>query len=847
MTSTGTTDAALPALPALPAPPAAPDAGPAVTTLGGLAVPARLVPPRVPLAALDALFRRDAGLRWVVTDRPEAPVLVSRSWFEVAMTGRLGYGRLVHARRELPDLGVPETLCFPHGAPVPQAAAAVVERRAAGDTLLDAVVVTGPGHRLLVVPVTALFEHLAQQYAWQALHDPLTGLPNRISLLERLRQTGSHGVLCYIDLDRFKDVNDHLGHSAGDQVLVEFAHRLRAVARAEDLVVRLSGDEFAVVAAAPMTAEQSSALAERIVLAAAAPFVVSALGADGPAEHLVSLGASVGVASSDARVPASMDDLLHQADLAMYRAKSLGRGRVAHFGSELLADAEATDVVRARHAMERRLRHAIETGGLALHYQPVVALPGGQVTGVEALARWDDAELGVVPPDRFIPLAEQTGLVVDLGRWVLQTACREAAGWPTGPTGVAATVAVNVSAVQLAQRDFTDDVVRALADSGLAAERLCLEITETAAITDLGATAARLTQIRDLGVRLALDDFGAGHSALSLLRALPLDLVKIDRSFIERVASDTADAVLVRLVVEAAHSLGRRVLAEGVESDEQARQLIAMGCDAAQGWLFGKPEPASPALAARLARRAVTGPAAGADGSAVLPLGGTDELVLVTAPDLRISYASASSGALLGWLPQELVGRSIGDLLHPEDLARLNADPGLAARVLDGTAVHRYVHRDGSLRWLESDTRQLRDDDGRVREVLSVSRDVTATVEARRALAASESMFRHAFDDAPIGMTLTRMDGRLLRVNKAFAALLGTTTEELRDCRVQELTPPPDRSAVDGLFTEFIGVTELSTAFVRADGSTVPVLVRVSVVRDRDGTPTSVFSHVLPG
>ncbi|TWH71962.1 PAS domain S-box-containing protein [Modestobacter roseus] len=166
--------------------------------------------------------------------------------------------------------------------------------------------------------------------------------------------------------------------------------------------------------------------------------------------------------------------------------------------------------------------------------------------------------------------------------------------------------------------------------------------------------------------------------------------------------------------------------------------------------------------------------------------------------------------------------------------------------MLDGTAVHRYVHRDGDLRWLESETRQLRDDDGRVREVLSVSRDVTATVEARRELAASEAMFRHAFDDAPIGMTLTRMDGRLLRVNKAFAALLGTTTEELRDCHVQELTPAPERPAVAGLFTEFTGVTELSTAFVHTDGSTVPALVRVSVVRDRDGAPRSVFSHVLP-
>jgi PAS domain S-box-containing protein len=230
----------------------------------------------------------------------------------------------------------------------------------------------------------------------------------------------------------------------------------------------------------------------------------------------------------------------------------------------------------------------------------------------------------------------------------------------------------------------------------------------------------------------------------------------------------------------------------------------------------------------------------------VLPLGGNDELVLVSTPDRVISYASASSGAILGWLPQELVGVSVGRLLHPDDLARITADPDVAARYAEGKGVHRAVHRDGSTRWLESDTRQLIGEDGAVREVLSVSRDVTATVEARRALADSEAMFRHAFDDAPIGMTLTRMDGRLLRVNKAFAALLGSTTEELAERWVQELTPPDDHGPVHGLFTEFIGVTELSVQFLHADGSRVPVVVRVSVVRDGAGEPTSVFAHVLP-
>ncbi|GAA4743910.1 hypothetical protein GCM10023328_26960 [Modestobacter marinus] len=819
-------------------------------TLQQLAQPVHRVPGSTTMATVDALFRRDAALRWVVVDGGEVdgagePVLVSRSWFELSMTGRLGYGRLLQQRRRVRDAAPPVTLRYPADCPVARAAAAVIHRRSAGEDLLDGVLVSWPDGRLGVAPVTAVFEQLAQQYAHQALHDPLTGLPNRLFLLERLRQAVGPGcatVLFVIDLDRFKDINDHLGHAAGDDVLTEFAQRLRTVARTEDLVVRLNADEFALLTPTALTAAQSTALAERIVLTAAAPFVVSPGGADPDAEHLVSLGASVGVAACSAEVH-SPDELLHRADLAVSRAKSLGRGRVAHFRTELLEDAETTDAVRARHRMERRLRLAIESRSLSLHYQPVVTLPSGGVTGVEALARWEDDELGRVAPDQFIPLAERTGLVVDLGRWVLQTACREAAGWPAGPSGLLPTVAVNVSPVQLAQRGFIDDVTRALEDSGLAPDRLCLEITETAAITDLTATAARLAQVRDLGVRLALDDFGAGHSALTLLRALPVHLVKIDRSFIERVASDTADAVLVRLVIEAAHSLGRRVCAEGVETAEQAQQLASMGCDSAQGWLFGRPEPASPRLAARLTSRSPAEPLAT---DAVLPLGGNDELVLVTTPERVITYASASSGPMLGWLPQELVGRCVAELFHPDDLARIRADPELGARYATGLGVHRVLHRDGGVRWLESDTRRLSADDGSVREVLSVSRDVTATVEARRDLAASELMFRHAFDDAPIGMTLTRMDGSLVRVNKAFAALLGTTTEALAARRVQDLTPADGRAAVGGLFTEFIGVTELSTRLRHADGTEVPVLVRVSVVRDQGGQPTSVFAHVLP-
>ena len=815
-----------------------PDTEPA---LGELSHPVHQVPATATMASIDVLFRRDAALRWVVVDALGGPQLVSRTWFELAMTGRLGYGRLLLQRRPVTDSLPPATLRFAADCPVATVAAAVIERRSGGDALLDGVLVAWPDGRLAVAPVTAVFEQLAQRYAYQALHDPLTGLPNRLFLLERLRHAHAAGTtvaLFSIDLDRFKDTNDHLGHVAGGDVLVEFAARLRTVARTGDLVVRLGGDEFAVLTQEPLSTAQSTALAERIVLTAAAPFVVTAR--TGPVgEHLVSLGASVGVAGASGDTDLTPDTLLHRADLAVHQAKSLGRGRVAHFGAELVEDAEASDAVRAQHEMERRLRQAIESQSLELHYQPVVSLPSAQVTGVEALARWTDAELGRVAPDRFIPLAGRTGLIVDLGRWVLQTACREAAGWAAGPSGLPPTVAVNVSPVQLAQRGFIDDVTAALTDSGLAPDRLCLEITETAAITDLDATAARLAQVRDLGVRLALDDFGTGHSALSLLRALPVHLVKIDRSFIEQVSSDTADAVLARLVIEAAHSLGRRVCAEGVETAEQAQQLVAMGCDSAQGWLFGRPERASARLAERLSSRALAEPLAA---GAVLPLG-NDELVLVTTPGRMVTYASASSQAVLGRLPQEITGTDLTSTFH------LDA-PAPAGPWDEGTVVHRVLHRDGGVRWLETTTRWLTGDDGAVREVLSVSRDVTATVQAQRALADSELMFRHAFDDAPIGMTLSRMDGSLLRVNKAFAALLGAPAEQLQGRYVGDLTPPEDHAGhAAAVITALAGpgsAAELRTTLRYADGAPVPVTVRFSVVRDTEGRPTSMFAHVLP-
>jgi PAS domain S-box-containing protein len=326
-------------------------------------------------------------------------------------------------------------------------------------------------------------------------------------------------------------------------------------------------------------------------------------------------------------------------------------------------------------------------------------------------------------------------------------------------------------------------------------------------------------------------------------------LVKIDRSFIQRVSRDTADAVLVRLVVEAAHSLGRQVCAEGVETAEQAQQLVAMGCDSAQGWLFGRPGPASNDLARVLTARAAGIPVVAEEQAPALPLGANDELVVVTTPDLTMTYVSASCARMLGWLPQELVGSSVLDLLTPDDRAVALAGEPVGNRQADGTTVTRANHKDGGTRWLESTTRWLTDDNGEVREVLTVCRDVTEAIAAQRALADSEAMFRYAFDDAPIGMALTGLDGAFLRVNKAFAAMLGTTTAALHRLRVQDVTHPDDlaRDAanIDELTAGRTLPQEVTKRYRGPDGVDVPVRVHATPVRDDTGETAFIFAHVL--
>ena len=417
-----------------------------------------------------------------------------------------------------------------------------------------------------------------------AHHDGLTGLANRTLFGERIRhalalseRTGEHGrsgaspevaVLC-LDLDRFKAVNDTLGHAAGDLLLQRVAARLREAVREGDTVARVGGDEFVVVQVNGPQPHGAGALAARLIEALCAPFDL-----DG---HQVCIGTSVGIALHP-RDGAGVEELLKAADLALYRAKSRGRGTACFYESGMDAD------LRERRSLERELRAAIGTGQLELHYQPFVACDGGEVTGFEALMRWTHPGRGRVPPARFIPLAEETGLVVPLGRWALEAACRDALDWPGGRR-----VAVNLSTAQFRGADLPVTVADVLLRTGLQPGRLELEITEGVLIGDTDQALGVLRGLKALGVRVALDDFGTGYSSLSYLRRFPFDKLKIDRSFIHALGEDAGARAIVEAILAMSRSLGLDVTAEGVETVQQLAVLRAQSCGTVQGFLLGHP------------------------------------------------------------------------------------------------------------------------------------------------------------------------------------------------------------------------------------------------------------------
>jgi diguanylate cyclase (GGDEF)-like protein/PAS domain S-box-containing protein len=422
------------------------------------------------------------------------------------------------------------------------------------------------------------------QLSHQVLHDALTGLPNRVMLTDRLEQALARVrrrermfALLFVDLDRFKAVNDTLGHSIGDQLLIEAAARIQSAARETDTVARLGGDEFVVLCEDIEGVHQAADFAERIIASLQAPFHF------GTDECHVS--ASIGMAlSADGTEPA--DVILSNADIAMYRAKGNGRSRYELFD-------EAMQLwVTTQVALEAALRQAVPRDELRLFCQPFIAAESGLIRGFEALLRWERPDFGLVSPEDFIPMAEEAGLMLDIGGWVLEEACRHAAEWwrlwPERRLGIA----VNVSHRQLLTGDILGLVTGALERTGLPADMLTLELTESALLDDtVGGVEGLLRQLRDLGVNLSLDDFGTGYSSLTFLHTFPINIVKIDRSFVKAIGTEHEDSAMMSAVIAFAENLDLRVVAEGIENHTQLTKLLALGCRYLQGYLFSQPRP----------------------------------------------------------------------------------------------------------------------------------------------------------------------------------------------------------------------------------------------------------------
>jgi diguanylate cyclase (GGDEF)-like protein/PAS domain S-box-containing protein len=437
---------------------------------------------------------------------------------------------------------------------------------------------TGGGWVATLEDITA-WREAQEKLAYLAHHDPLTSLPNRTKFREDLEQTilqvnrdGRVAVLC-LDLDHFKEINDSLGHPIGDDLLKDVASRLRTSVREGDTVARLGGDEFAIVqAGTDLQAFESSSLAERLVEILGAPYAIQG--------HQLNIGVSIGIAfaPNDGRDP---DQLLKNADMALYRAKEDGRGTYRFFEPGMDARAQA------RRLLEIDLRAALTRHEFEVHYQPIHDLKTDCITAFEALIRWKHPLRGMISPMDFIPLAEETGLITQLGDWILRKACMDAASWSREVR-----VAVNLSPVQFKNSNLVKSVISALAASDLAPERLELEITETVLLQDSEATLAALHKLRSFGVKISMDDFGTGYSSLSYLRSFPFDKIKIDRSFVHELATREDSMAIVRAVTGLGKSLGISIVAEGVETNEQLGLLRTEGCTEVQGFLFSRPRPA---------------------------------------------------------------------------------------------------------------------------------------------------------------------------------------------------------------------------------------------------------------
>ena len=547
--------------------------------------------------AAVALNGRSVGV-WEADARGRPQLLVASPAEDVSPLAAAELEATLREVGELPAAGLsrrwvasrlePERWCIaPVRSEPPQPPPAGVERRGPERLLLElAGVCIGLIERRLAeqpLPFKAVAELAEEKLVHQALHDALTDLPNRAYFVERVSQAQARVrrdpdyrfAVLFIDFDDFKAVNDNLGHAAGDRLLMEIAGRLRTCVRPGDVVARLGGDEFTLLLEEISGLPDAEHAARRIQAALVAPIAIEGRG--------IVATASIGVALSEPDY-GQVQDLLRDADLAMYHAKEQGRARYQVF------DVAMRDSAQARFGMEADLRTALEHGELRLVFQPIVELQTGGVHGFEALLRWHRPKRGVILPPEFVPLAEQTGLIIPIGRWVLQEACRQARGWHDAfPAAGPVRISVNLSGKQLAHPGLADDVRAALQDAGLSPSRLILEIGENVLMESAESSTDVLHQLRELKVELHIDDFGTGHSSLSSLPRFPIHGIKIDRAFVHRMGSRRTDLEIVRSIVELAGNLSLGVIAEGVETVTQRARLIAFGCELGQGHLFAKP------------------------------------------------------------------------------------------------------------------------------------------------------------------------------------------------------------------------------------------------------------------
>jgi diguanylate cyclase (GGDEF)-like protein len=435
----------------------------------------------------------------------------------------------------------------------------------------------GTGYDLM----RAITEHTEARLYELAHFDGLTGLPNRLLFLDRLQQAMAQSTreerlvaIMMLDLDRFKAVNDTLGHSMGDELLKQIANRLRAAVREGDTIARLGGDEFTVLLPGVRSIHDATRVGEKILGLFSEPFVMNS--------HEIFITPSLGLSLYP--FTESIDELLVNADTAMYRAKEAGGNCYEFYSTDMRTTAPR------RLLLESSLRRALERGEFIVHYQPQAELDSGRIVGAEALLRWQHPELGLVSPSEFLPVAEETGLILAIGEWVLERVCQQARVWRSQRVPPLR-VAINLSARQFYQKDFAHRVITAIARNGLDPRQLELELTEGALMQNTAGTLAILGELHGLGVRLAVDDFGTGYSSLSYLKRFPIDTVKIDRSFVADIARDADDAAIVSAIVAMAHGLGIRTVAEGVETCDQVEFLRKRGCDEIQGYLLGRPMP----------------------------------------------------------------------------------------------------------------------------------------------------------------------------------------------------------------------------------------------------------------